>query len=289
MRSACSPDEQHGAAEEGVVNGIASYAFLQLLGVGDHGQVHRARPPARLADGGGDMAVKVFAASVPEEVFGRVVAELSVVAAVRSPYLVGLHEVGLQAQTCFYAMEYVSAGSLAAPAARTDRVAAMRAVSDAARGAHDLHEAGVAHRAIKPANILLSDRGGVLSDPGLAHFFAPGVTLTGSAAIHSLEYVDPVVLRGAEPSRASDIWSLGATLHLVMTGQGLFGQLPDGDAVGALRTVLTEAPAVSADLTPDESKVVRSCLQPDPAHRRRTAVDVAGRIDELVDAAAAEG
>src|SRR3954447_21921710 len=78
-----------------------------------------------------------------------------------------------------YAMEHLPLGSLAAPARPLGRGEVLRAVAHAA---HALHEGGLTHGDLKPANILLTENGAKLSNLGLARYLTPGATLTGMAA-----------------------------------------------------------------------------------------------------------
>ena len=192
-----------------------------------------------------------------------------------------LYDAGQEADTFYYAMEYHPLGSLATPARPLAREAILRAVADAARAAHDLHEAGMAHRDIKPANVMVTETGGKLADLGLVQVVAPGQTVTGMGAIGSIEYLDPSILRGERASRASDIWALGVTLHRVLTGRSVYGELPDRDPLLAVRRVLTRPPTVDPDLHPADGAVIRACLETDPARRVRTAAEIADRIEAL--------
>ena len=99
------------------------------------------------------------------------------------------------------------------------------------------------HRDVKPGNVLLHEGGGKLSDLGLSQVFTPGVTLTGMGPIGSVEYMDPVLIQGEPPTPDNDIWSLGVMAHRVGTGVGVFGDLPDGDGLLALRRILVRAAA----------------------------------------------
>ena len=119
-----------------------------------------------------------------------------------------------------YAMEYFPLGSLAAPARPLTRDDVLRAVEHAARAVHALHEAGLAHGDVKPGNVMLHEDGGKLSDLGLARVFNAGAALTGMAPETSVEFLDPSLLLGEPPSRATDIWALGATLHRALSGTG---------------------------------------------------------------------
>ena len=130
------------------LNGIADYEFVRSLGKGNHGEFFLANKPARLAIDAQQVAVKVLSGPTTEDVFRRATRELSAFAAVQSPYLVTLYDAGQQGGTFYYAMEYLPDGSLSS--GNPDRHTAIRAVADAARAAHDLHEPGIVHRDISP-------------------------------------------------------------------------------------------------------------------------------------------
>lgn len=262
--------------------GIADYAFVRFLGEGNHGEFYLATPPKRVPVQDEHVAVKVLAGNCSDDAFRRMTRELRAFAAVDSPHLVKLYDAGQEGGTFFYAMEYLPMGSLAAPARPLERDEVLRAVEHAARAAHALHEAGSAHRDIKPANVLLHDDGAKLSDLGLVQILAPGQTVTGLAGVGSIEFMDPAIMQGGRASRASDIWSLGATLHRALTGVGLYGELPERDPLLALRKVLNSTPTLEGSLSESEAEVVRACLA-DPAERLPTAEEVANRIAALRD------
>lgn len=261
------------------MNQIADYQFIQSLGEGNHGEFFLAPPPPRLKLPAEFVAVKVLTGHTDEDAFRRTTRELRVFASVRSPYLVTLFDAGQEGSTFFYSMEYFPLGSLAAPARPLAKSEVLRAVAHAARAAHALHEAGIVHRSIKPANIMLVDDGARLSDLGLAQLLAPGQTVTGVGPIGSVEYLDPAILRGERGSRGSDIWSLGVTLHRALTGAGVYGELPTRDPLLTVRKVLTGTPEISPDLEPREEGLVRRCLAPDPADRPQTADELAEEIE----------
>ena len=262
---------------------IADYVIVRQLGEGNHGRYYLARPPARLELADEFVALKVFGDRVSELAYDRGVRELRAFAAVRSPYLVTVYDAVLE-DTFAYAMQYFPLGSLSTPARPLARPEVYRALENAARAAHALHEAGMAHSDIKPANVLLTDGGGGLggrlSDLGLARFLAPGTTLTSMGRASSVEYLDPDVIGGARPSRRTEVWALGATVHRALAGTGLYGELPDAQPLLAIRKVLGAQPQIDPALRPDESELVRRCLAPDD-RRLPTAEAVADRLAAL--------
>jgi serine/threonine protein kinase len=265
------------------VDGIADYVFIRPLAEGNHGQYYLATPPSRLGLEAKNVVVKVVAGQTTSETFNKATRELKAFAAVRSPYLVRLYDAGQQAGTFFYAMEWLERGSLAAPASELSKDAARKAVADVARAAHALHEAGIVHQDIAPENVLLTEDGGRLADLGLAKVLQPGVTVTslGSRSIGAVEYVDPGMLAGGQPSRLTDVYSLGMTLHRALAGTGMFGDIASSQPMMAMRAVLAGTPKLDPSLGPEEAALIKACVDPDLSHRPRTALEVAERIDAL--------
>lgn len=267
------------AARPAVPPAIADYRILELLGEGNHGRFYLAEPPARLGLSTDRVALKVFAGQVSEDAYRRGVRELRAFAAVNSPYLVRVFDAVLE-DNFLYAMEYFPLGSLGEPTRELTRAEQLRALADGARAAHALHEAGLVHGDIKPANIMVADNGGKLSDLGLARVLNSDNALTGMAPATSVEFIDPAMLFGDAPSRATDIWALGATINRALTGEGLYGELPVDQPLLAIRAVQSGRAQVSQRLDPEVAQLVQSCLGP-PELRPTTAAQVAAKLDQL--------
>jgi serine/threonine protein kinase len=263
------------------MQGIADYRFVRPLGEGSHGTFYLAVPPPRLGLDAEHVAVKVLAGATNEESVRRTTRELRAFASAQSPYLVTLFDAGQQDGSFFYSMQYFPMGSLAEPARPLKSSEVLIAVAQAAMAAHALHEAGVVHRSIKPENILLQEDGARLSDLGLAEALAPGATVTGLGPIGSVEYVEPSILLGKRGSRASDIWSLGITLHRALTGVGVYGDLPAKDALFAVRKVLSSTPQLSPTLDPAVAALLTRALAADPNDRHRDALAFAQECEAL--------
>jgi eukaryotic-like serine/threonine-protein kinase len=266
-----------------VVDRIADYVFLRELGRGEHSQVYLARTPRRLGIATDTVAVKVL--SLPgTDGFDALADELGSFAGIGSSQLLPMYDVGIDAGVVFYAMRHEALGSLSAPARDLTRREHLLAVARAARGAHEMHEAGIVHRGIGPTNILLDKAGAVLAEPAVGHLLTRGHTVSGlgtGARAGRLELVDRELMRGRPPGRASDVWSLGVTLHLVLTGHGLFPALVSADPFTAVRIYLRSQPEPGEDLTEGERSVVVTALHPDPARRYRTAEDFAAAVEEV--------
>ena len=261
--------------------GIADYRFIRQLGAGSHGVFYLAYPPKRLPVSAEFVAVKVLSGGSSQDVFRWAHRELAAFAAVSSPFLVTLYDAGQQGEEVYYSMEYLPGGSVALPAEPLNRVTALRAMAHAARATHALHEAGIAHRDIKPGNVLLYQDGAKLADLGLSHVLRPGITITRMGPAGDIGYLDPALIRGDRPSRASDVFSLGATLHFAVAREGLYGSLADDDPLLAMRRVISHPPEISPGVDPDIRKVIAWAIAANPSERPATALQLAEKIEEL--------
>jgi serine/threonine protein kinase len=156
---------------------------------------------------------------------GRIAARLS------HPHAISVYDVALEAEQPWLVMEYLPSRSLATVLSedgvlRVDQAAQVGAqVADALAATH---AAGIVHRDVKPANILIGEGGRVeglvkITDFGISH--ASGdVTLTQTGQITGTPaFLAPEVAQGHEMSPASDVFSLGATLYTCVEGQPPFG------------------------------------------------------------------
>ena len=261
---------------------IADYELIRSLGWGNHGQFFLARKPARLPVDVEYVAVKVFAGRSTADTFRRATRELKAFAAVRSPYIVSLYDAGQHDGVLYYSMEYLERGSLAEPVQPIGPADGTAAIRDAAVAVSALHAAGMVHRDIKPGNIMLTENGGKLSDLGLAHVIAPGVTITGMGSVASIEYTDPEQLQGAHAGPATDIWSLGVTLHRVLSGKGIYGEdLPADDGLLALRRVMSADIQLAPGLPQAAAELILDSTG--PSAERPSAAQFAERLSALTE------
>lgn len=196
----------------------------------------------------------------------RLLREARAAAGVVSVASVAVYDAFAEDQRSWIVMELLEGPTLAdvvrdsGPLSVAETVTIGQSLVDALEVAH---RAGVLHRDVKPTNVLLTERGAVLTDFGIAHREGdPGITTTG-AVIGSPSYLAPERARGEPAGRPADLWSLGATLFAALEGRGPFdreGQL------AALHAVVNEPvpePQRAGVLAP----LLMHLLSKDPAER----------------------
>lgn len=251
------------------------YRLEARIGRGGMGIVWRATDQLL----GRQVAVKELALddSLPEqrsrERRERTLREARAVARLGHPHIIVVHDVVEQDERPYIVMELIDGGSLAERIEEHGPVDAREAarIGIALLGAlRRAHDAGVLHRDLKPANVLLengTDRV-VLTDFGIAQV-AGATTLTESGSfVGSPEYTAPERMSGLRTGPESDLWSLGALLCAVLSGESPFRRDSLGGILHAVVVDEIRPPAQAAPLLP----VVRGLLERDP-DRRLDAVE----------------
>ncbi|GAC1319635.1 MAG: hypothetical protein NVSMB25_10740 [Thermoleophilaceae bacterium] len=267
---------------------IAGISLIRELGLGPQGTVYLGRAPARWDFGEREVAVKVIAAPCSDADFERVVDELAAHARADHSLVARIFEVGRTDDgAVYYAREYSPHGQRGSADEVLGTATVLHAMACAARGAHALHEVGVAHRAIKPGNVLVFDEGPKLADIDVRHLLAPGQTVTGHSSGLAVQCLAPELLRGEQASRASDVWALGVTLHAALTGRGIYAgaEDPAQGALTVMRAIVAGAPPeIDTSLPAPIAHLIEECVTQDPIARPATARVVAERIDSLEQA-----
>jgi serine/threonine protein kinase len=127
------------------------------------------------------------------------------------------------------------------------------------------HAAGIVHRDVKPANILMAPDRVVLTDFGIARAAGTATLTNIGVLIGSPSYMAPERARGGQSGPPSDLWGLGASLYAAVEGHGPFDR--DGGALASLTAVVADEPEPATHAGPLLWPVISGLLRKDPDKR----------------------
>jgi len=260
------------------------FEFQRRLGRGGMGVVWLAREAAleRL------VAIKVLRRDDEgdrsmEERFLR---EARMAARLRHRNVVSVHAVGRRDDIAYFTMDYIDGETLSQRASSRGALPvaeARRIMLETCEGVRHAHRHGIVHRDIKPSNVMLDGEDHVVVlDFGLARPDT-GPSLTVSGAVHGTpEYLSPEQVEGGRATLRSDIYALGLTWWLLLTGRPL---VDVESATGALAMHVTsdfEGVVLRDSRVPaDARRIVASMVARDPARRHASLDDVIEAISAL--------
>lgn len=285
------------AAAEGRT--IGPYRIVKSLGAGGMGKVYRAHDPRM----GRDVAIKVTSESFSERFSG----EVRAVAALNHPNICHIYDAGPD----YLVMELCEGETLAARLKQRGKLPVSEAIEYGIQIANALsaaHAKGIVHRDLKPANIMLTQDGIKLLDFGLAKRLdeqpaggdpSPLSTTIESrfrtetgAIIGTAAYMSPEQAEGKPVDARTDVFSFGAVLYEMITGERAF----QGESnLSTLSAVLNKEPApLDAGVPNDLRKLITRCLRKSAAARLQHMGDIKVLLEELrsdakEDAAAGAG
>ncbi|MEX0717460.1 MAG: transporter substrate-binding protein [Planctomycetaceae bacterium] len=212
-----------GRPAEWIGRKVGKYRITGVLGQGGMGLVVRGHDPLIERD----VAIKLLAPEVARDEIARnrFLAEAKAAGRLNHPHVVAIHEIGQENDLLYLVMELVPGGSVGDRLVRDGACTvldATRFLIDSAKGLGAAHRAGIVHRDVKPANLLIADDGSVkATDFGLAKAGAESsgqLTRTGTL-VGTPYYMSPEQCEGKPADARSDIYSLGATYYSLLTGR----------------------------------------------------------------------
>jgi len=275
---------------------LGPYEIVGALGAGGMGEVYRARD-ARLNR---IVAIKILpeALATADEHLHRFEREARSASALNHPNIVTIHEMGRDGSTHYIAMELVE-GATVRDLLKAGPVPIRQAIDIAAQIAEGLakaHESGIAHRDIKPGNLMITADGFVkILDFGLAKLVPAGEELSqlhtrassdtrSGVILGTPEYMSPEQASGLSFDFRSDQFSLGLVLYEMVTGKRAFRR---ATAAETLVAILREQPDPIAALVPDAPAplawAIERCLAKEPEKRYASTRDLAHELAAIRD------
>jgi predicted ATPase len=298
---AMAREQREGLREDlprGVAPGVklGPYEILAPIGAGGMGEVYRARD-TRLDR---DVAIKILPAafSADRERLHRFEREARLASSLSHPNIVTIHELGQAGSTHYIAMELVN-GTTLAELLTAGALPIRNAIEFAAQVADGLakaHEAGVAHRDLKPGNLMVSDDGFVkILDFGLAKFAQPssGVADTRSISgwrsqagqiVGTPQYMSPEQATDGQADFRSDQFSFGLVLYEMVTGKHPFKRSTQPETLVAILREQAEPVGVqNLDAPAPLCWAIERCLEKDPDKRYVSTRDLARELAAIRD------
>jgi Tol biopolymer transport system component len=274
---------------------LGPYEILAPLGSGGMGEVYRARDP-RLDR---EVAIKILPASFSRdsERLRRFEQEARAAGALNHPNILAVFDIGTHEGAPYLVTELLD-GTTLRERIRNGAMPARKAIEYAVqivRGLAAAHGRGIVHRDLKPENIFVCRDGHIkILDFGLAKLTtveAQDATLTGTPAevltgtgvvMGSAGYMSPEQLRGEKVDHHTDLFSFGAVLYEMISGQRAFSGPSAADVASA---ILNSEPAdlvgTSRNVSPALDRVIRHCLEKRPDERFQSARDLGFQLDSL--------
>ncbi|MFI7605022.1 protein kinase [Micromonospora sp. NPDC049366] len=240
-----------------------------------------------------EVAVKVLLPSLvaDPEFTTRFRAEARMLAALRHPGVVAVHDVGQAvladgSRVDYLVMEYVDGEPLAGwigRAGRLDAASTMSVVAQAADALHAAHLAGIVHRDVKPGNLLVKPDGRVvLVDFGIARSRTMANLTAANMVLGTASYMSPEQAAGQPVSSAADVYALGAVAYFCLAGQPPF--VGENPLEVALRHVQDEPAPLPPGTPPAVIDLVARAMAKRPADRFGSAAELARAAAEARDA-----
>jgi serine/threonine-protein kinase len=239
------------------------YEILRHIGSGGMASVFLARDELLR---GTEVALKVLNKEFAddESYVSRFIQEVELMNKVNHPHVVRTFEIGRDAETIYFTMEYVKGGSLEQriDSSLFDIRKTASLVVQICEGLQAIHRQDIVHRDLKPGNILFSLNDSVkITDFGVAR--PKGSRLTKkNQKVGSVCYMAPEIWLSKTPTPAADVYNLGVLLYEISTGELPFDGADPADLMTLHIKKMPEPPRVRNPETPIWlNSLIMSCLE----------------------------
>jgi serine/threonine protein kinase len=270
---------------------LGKYRIVENLGSGGMAEVYKAYHP------GLDryVAIKVLHSFLADEegFLTRFQREAKIVATFRHPNIVQVYdfEFDTESNSYYMVMEFVDGPTLKEVLRKIAHSGELLPLEEATRiviaiaNALDYaHKKGMVHRDIKPGNVILAQSGQIiLTDFGIARMINTSTLTASGAMVGTPAYMAPEQGMGHAGDERADIYSLGAVLYQLVTGNLPFdADTPLGTVLKHINSPLTPPTSHNPDLSPNIEAVIVRALAKDPINRYQTAHELAVDLERAM-------
>ncbi|MGH2868759.1 MAG: serine/threonine-protein kinase [Solirubrobacteraceae bacterium] len=259
---------------------LARYRYIRTLGAGGMGIVSLAQDTMLARP----VALKRMSAMGGDQGLLRLRREALLGASVSHPNLVSIYDVvDSEDGDVVIVMEYVEGETLRQALSRRERLATaevLRVLEGAAAGLDAIHEQGIVHRDVKPANLLLGSDGSVkVADLGIASVSDQTRLTSAGSVLGSLSYMAPEQLRDAPATPAIDIYALAAVAWEALAGEKA---RKESNVVALAYALSTQPPPALSDVWPaapaEADALLSAAMAQEPAQRPGSAGELVARL-----------
>ena len=258
---------------------IPGFDIISRIGEGGMGTVYLATHRVLQRQ----VAIKVLKREFAEDQLyvERFLREARLAASITHPNVVTVSDAGRADDSLYIVLEYVAGGDLGTLLKKRKRLSeqdALRTIEACALGLAAIHKAGLIHRDLKPDNILFdAEEVPKIADLGIARSIAGDDRMTGTGCtLGTPQFMPPEQARGlADIDARADLYSLGATLYVLLTGKPPFtGSTPYETVHHILSTDAQDVRVSNSRLSPQAAAIVRRCLMKDRTLRYASALEM---------------
>jgi len=252
------------------------YEIIEELGRGGMGVVYKAEDTKLKRT----VALKFLPAHLTRDLQAkaRFIQEAQAAAALDHPNICAVFEISEIEGAMYIVMPYVKGRTLKEKVASgpLSMEEALDIAGQVGEGLKEAHQKGIIHRDIKPANIMLTEKGQAkIMDFGLAKLTAVADVTKTLTVMGTIAYMSPEQARGEVVDHRTDIWSFGAILYEMLTGQMPFGRKQDQ---ALIYSILNDAPEpvsrLRSEIPSQLERIVQEALEKDKSCRYQNMTEL---------------